>query len=77
MTEFNIIEFFGLIEAEGCICLEEFQVDDESIKWYLSRNGNTKVCISATEETMTIRTTIDLLKKLELGDLIERLSLKA
>lgn len=75
MEDYIILRFVDLIESEGCICLEEIQVDGESIKWYLSKNGNRKVCINVTDETMTIRTTKDLLKRLELADVIERLSL--
>jgi hypothetical protein len=73
MVEYNILTFLEIIESEGCLCLREICIDGESIKWYLSKNGNRRVAIAITDEEMTIRTASNLLIQLELDDLIERL----
>lgn len=76
MKEFDIAEFLRIIEDEGCKLLDLIILGDERVQWALSRNGNRKVAISVTDDTMSYRTTRDLLIKLELDDLIERLGVE-
>jgi hypothetical protein len=76
MEEIEVLHFLNIIETEGCIPSHQIETDGRRIQYFLSWEQSTVVAINITDDTMTARTAADLLRKLELEDLIERLGLK-
>ncbi len=73
MEEIDVLLFIDTVISEGCRQIISIETDGFKTMFLLSLNGNKRVAIDITDETITNRVAKEYCRQLGLIDLVERL----